>query len=200
LIYSICSKSYEIKCDWPRLQEHILQRERNHEHLKVAVYQRCRELKIEPPTPERIERLVRSAIRSHDEVFIGETHTLLSPEQQTSLDALLHSPPIELVNQSSPHAAVPESQRTVWQTLKADPGRASTETMFAEIAKLDKLRSLNLPPALFATAPRKILQGYRQRAVVEEPYELRRHVLCAPIYFAGGFLSLAVARNQRHAG
>jgi len=70
---------------------------------------------------------------------------------------------------------MPESQRVIWQTLKADPGRASTETMFEEIAKLEKLRSLKLPPALFAKAPRKILQGYRQRAAVEEPYELRRH-------------------------
>ena len=157
------------------LQEHVLQQERNPEHLKVAVYQRCRELKIEPPTPERIERLVRSAMRSHEEVFIAETVTRLSPEQQTSLDALLHPAPIEPEQQSKIGEGTPESQRAVWHTLKADPGRASTQTMFAEIAKLEKLRSLKLPPALFATAPRKILQGYKQRVAVEEPYELRRH-------------------------
>jgi len=157
------------------LQDHVLQQEGNHEHLKVAVYQRCRELKIEPPTPERIERLVRSALRSHEEAFITETLSRLSPEQQTSLDALLHPAPIEPEKQSDCGEGTTESQRTIWQTLKSSPGRASTETMFAEIAKLEKLRSLNLPPALFATAPRKILQGYKQRAAVEEPYELRRH-------------------------
>ena len=71
-------------------------------------------------------------------------------------------------------SAVP---RAVWQILKADPGKASTETMLEEIAKLEQLRALQLPADLFATVPRKILHGYRQRAAVEEPYELRRHPL-----------------------
>lgn len=175
-LHGIRSTSVEDANDLSQwLQKHVLQQERNHEHLKVAVYQRCRELKIEPPTPERIERLVRSAMRSHEEVFIAETLTPLSPENQTFLDALLHPAPIEPEQQSNHGEGGPESQRALWQTLKADPGRASTETMFAEIAKLEKLRSLNLPPDLFAKAPRKILQGYKQRAGVEEPYELRRH-------------------------
>jgi hypothetical protein len=32
------------------------------EHLKAKVYARFRELQIEPPTPDRVERLVRSAL------------------------------------------------------------------------------------------------------------------------------------------
>jgi hypothetical protein len=173
------------------LQEHALQQERNHEHLKVAVYQRCRELKIEPPTPERVERLVRSPMRNHEEAFNAETLSLLSPEHQTSLEALLHPALIELEKQSKAGEGMPESQRAIWQTLKADPGRASTETMFEEIAKLEKLRSLKLPPALFAKAPRKILQGYRQRAAVEELTNfgvtgLRSDILCwRPSVFYG---------------
>src|SRR5260221_3508950 len=47
--------------------------------------------------------------------------------------------------------------------------------MLEEIAKLGQLRALELPPELFAGVPRRVLQVYRQRAVVEEPYELRRH-------------------------
>jgi len=47
--------------------------------------------------------------------------------------------------------------------------------MFEEIAKLECLRTLKLPSDLFASVPRKVLQGYRQRAAVEDPYELRRH-------------------------
>ena len=172
------------------LQEHVLQQEGNHEHLKVAVYQRCRELKIEPPTPERIERVVRSATRSHEETFIAETLSRLSLENQTFLDALLHPAPIEPEKQSNHGEGTPESQRTIWQTLKADPGRASTETMCLEIAKLEKLRSLKLPPALFAKAPRKILQGYKQRAAVEEPYELRRHATALRYTLLSAFCDL----------
>jgi len=47
--------------------------------------------------------------------------------------------------------------------------------MFDEISKLEQLRALNLPADLFAQVPRKVIQGYKQRASVEEPYELRRH-------------------------
>jgi hypothetical protein len=39
----------------------------------------------------------------------------------------------------------------------------------------EQLRALELPTELFAGVPRKVLHVYRQRAVVEEPYELRRH-------------------------
>jgi len=82
------------------LQEHALQQERNYEHLKVVVYQRCRELKVEPPTPERVERLVRSAMRSHEEAFNAENLLLLSPEHQTSLETLIHPAPVELEKRS----------------------------------------------------------------------------------------------------
>jgi len=41
--------------------------------------------------------------------------------------------------------------------------------MLEEIAKLEQLRALELPPELFAGVPRRVLQVYRQRAVVEEP-------------------------------
>ena len=47
--------------------------------------------------------------------------------------------------------------------------------MLEEIAKLEQLRALGLPPELFAGVPRRVLDVYRRRAVVEEPYELRRH-------------------------
>lgn len=154
------------------LCEHVLPQERNFEQLQTALYHRCRELRIEPPTPERIERLVRSATRTYEESFCSNISSCLSPENQAQLDALLQ--PLSEVegSQDEMKSDVPH---TVWHTLKADPGRASTDTVFEEIAKLEQLRALNLPPALFVKVPRKILQGYRQRATVEEPYELRRH-------------------------
>ncbi len=157
------------------LSEQVLPQERDYEHLKVAVYRRCRELQIEPPTPERIDRLVRSATRTYEENFCAEILSRLSPENQTILDALLQPAPGEESDQNKGGESSSDLQRTVWQALKADPGRASTDTMFEEIAKLERLRTLKLPSNLFASVPRKVLQGYRQRAAVEEPYELRRH-------------------------
>lgn len=115
---------------------------------------------------------MRSATRTYEESFCSNIFSCLSPENQAQSDALLQ--PLAEVegSQDEMKSDVP---RTVWHTLKADPGRASTDTVLEEIAKLEQLRALNLPPALFVNVPRKILQGYRQRATVEEPYELRRH-------------------------
>lgn len=157
------------------LCDQVLTQERDYEHLKDAVYHRCRELKIEPPTAERIDRLVRSATRKADEKFCAEILSRLAPENQTRLDALLQSAPDEEDKQRNRSENNSELQRAIWQELKTDPGRASTDTMFEELAKLQQLRSLQLPADLFAQVPRKVLQGYRQRAAVEEPYELRRH-------------------------
>lgn len=156
------------------LQEHILVKEREFEHLKVAIYQRCREMKIEPPSPERVDRIIRSAAREYEEKSCTEILSLLTPENQNLLDSLLQTSSEE---KESPASVSDGGQlpRSVWQKLKADPGRASTETMFEEITKLEQLRNLNLPAELFAGVPRKILLGLRRRAAVEEPYELRRH-------------------------
>jgi hypothetical protein len=63
------------------------------------------------------------------------------------------------------------------QELRADPGRASLETVLAEIAKLEQVRALLLPLDLFAALSPTVLKSYRQRMSAEEPYELRRHPL-----------------------
>jgi len=157
------------------LQKEILEQERDYEHLKVAVYHKCRELKIEPPTPERIARIIRSATRTYEETFCAEILSRLTSENQTLLDSLLQASIEEQENQENSSDRKATLQRTVWQSLKADPGKANTETMFEEITKLEQLRNLNLPAEIFAGVPRKVLQGYKQRASVEEPYELRRH-------------------------
>src|SRR5262249_25803714 len=41
------------------------------EHVREALYQRCRELRLEPPTPERVERLIRAALHQF-ETQLGE--------------------------------------------------------------------------------------------------------------------------------
>lgn len=153
----------------------VLPRERDHEQLKAALFQRCREMRIEPPTPDRVERLVRSALRAYEEEFCALVLSRLSPEMRAQLDALLHPAPDEESGLQSDGANKAEVERTLWQALKADPGRAGTDTMFVEIAKLEQLRALKLSADLFANVPRKVLRGLRQRASVEEPYELRRH-------------------------
>ena len=70
------------------LQDTVLPTERDSGRLTAAVYQRCRELRIEPPTPERVARLVGSAAQ-YEEQFCQAVAQRLSPEVQARLEALL---------------------------------------------------------------------------------------------------------------
>lgn len=151
------------------LDEHVLHEDRQMERLRDAVLERCRAVRIEPPTVDRIDRLIRSAIHQHEERFCSALLARLSPEAQTQLDALLL--PAESFNDLLGR----ETARAVLQELRTDPGRASLESIQEEIGKLERLRSLHLPADLFVALSPSVLRDYRQRASVEEPYELRRH-------------------------
>jgi hypothetical protein len=43
------------------------------DHLQAHVFHQFRELKIVPPSSDRIERLIRSAIRTYEETFFEAT-------------------------------------------------------------------------------------------------------------------------------
>lgn len=149
------------------LSEHVLPQAHVDEHVKAAAYQRLRDLAIEPPTPERLDRIIASAARTFEEHFCAATLKQLPAATLTQMDALLS------LAAEDDEAADPE--RSAFQQLKMDPGRVGIDTVFAEIAKLEQLRQLGLPPGLFGNMAPKLLQQYRQRAAVENIYELRRH-------------------------
>ena len=144
------------------LRVHLLARERNPERIREAALGRFRELRIEPPTAERLDRLLASTLRTFEERFSGDLLERLSPKTKEHLDALL-----ELTG--------PESTRVPLHELRADPGPAGIETLDEELSKLDCLRDAELPPGLFDRLSPPIVQAYRRRVAVEEVHELRRH-------------------------
>jgi TnpA family transposase len=144
------------------LEERVLARERHPERIREAALQRLRELKIEPPSPDRLERLLRAALRSFDENFTESLVERLSSETRELLNALLEVP-------------APDSGRVPLHELRSDPGPASIETLDAELNKLYLLRELELPIGLFDGLSPHIVESYRKRVAVEEIYELRRH-------------------------
>jgi TnpA family transposase len=130
-----------------------------------------RSLHIEPPTPARLDRLIRSAQHAFDQRFCATIQGRLSPPIQEQLEALLRTD--EEGNAAGEDAVIPG--RTPLQALRTDPGPVTLDTLLQLIEKLNRLRALNLPPGLFAGISAKVLQAYQQRAAVEEPYELLRH-------------------------
>jgi TnpA family transposase len=153
------------------LRDHRLAQTQRFEHIESAAYERLRGLRIEPPTPARLDRLIRSAQHAFDQRFCATIQGRLSPAIQEQLETLLKTD--DDTDAAEEGDSIPG--RTSLQALRTDPGPVTLDTLLQEIAKLNRLHALNLPPELFAGISAKVLQAYQQRAAVEEPYELRRH-------------------------
>ena len=152
------------------------------EHLKVIVAGRFRDLKIEPPTMDRLERLIRSACSTYEQQLFADILQRLPLTTRTLLDELLTRSEVATQEEEQRLDDEPASplslsrQATItWQDLKTNPGAVGLESVFYEIDKLRVLMQFALPADLFAGVSPKVVALYRQRAATETPYELRRH-------------------------
>jgi hypothetical protein len=158
------------------LETQVLAYDLKPESLEIVAKERLRYLKIEPPTSERIERIVRSAIRSFEDSFCDQTAQQLLLSVRTKLDELLKT-----TSETDNLEEQEETENTAHNTpsslaiLKSDPGRIGLDSLISEAAKLEQLRQLELPDNLFGGISNKVLQIYKQRVAVEPPRELRRH-------------------------
>ena len=84
---------------------------------------RCRELAIEPPTVERVERIARAALRAHEERFHADIYGRLSTAMRERLDELLGS--AEGEGDLSEAEEVPGSAPAALLKLRGNPGRPS---------------------------------------------------------------------------
>ena len=160
--------------DW--LIAEILPNSQRIESITEIVYQRFRELQIEPPTPGRIERLIRSSIHTAETNFCSVTLKQLTKPIREQIDILL-------TTEQSSHAANKESDNLTlnkfkpsdFAFLKTDPGPVGLGSFLTEIEKLKRIRAVGLPPDLFTGISPKLIKTYRQRAATESPYDLREH-------------------------
>ncbi len=136
------------------------------EALLVVAYERYRELRIEPPTSDRMHRLTRSAIRLAEKQFTETILGRLSENTQTLLDALLED---EVKEDTK------DDNQITWYRLKSDPGKVSLQNLLYETAKLDLIHQLDLPKNLLADISPKVIKRYRERAGVETMPQLRQH-------------------------
>jgi hypothetical protein len=63
------------------------------DRLLVAARERCRSLRIEPPSPDRLDRLVRSVVHRHEEAWCDGLLARLPAETSAGLDAYSRHPP-----------------------------------------------------------------------------------------------------------
>jgi hypothetical protein len=157
--------------DW--LIKKVLAMEPDLSHLKIIVEQEFRELKIEPPTPGRIERIIKSAVRTYETNFFEITLQKLSVDCRTQIDALLITSDTQ--DEEALSLTEPTTKTSLFHYLNSDPGRVSLDSLLSEITKLQHLRKIGLPDDLFKQVSPKVLQIYSKRAATEHPRELRWH-------------------------
>ena len=155
-----------LKC-W--LVEDVIPQEHRPDRLWDAFCQHCRDLHIEPPALEQAQRLIQSALQEHEARFCEGIFGSMNRETVARLDALLVLP--ELTDEGDGE----ETDRTPWNTLKAEPGKAGVASVLEAATRLRLVRAVGLPSDLFKGVPPKLLERYARRAAVEEPHELRRH-------------------------
>jgi TnpA family transposase len=177
----------EMVVEW--LCQHKIAEQRQEETLIASVYTHCKTSCIEPPTPDRIRRLVHTALHRFDERLCASLVARLSTETRMHLDALLtvviseteeqkeacstmQDVPVEEGGLGEPLCPRPQS---ALHFLKQDAGPVGLESVLQEIEKLERIHQLALPADLFSQVPAKALQGYQQRIAVEELQEIRRH-------------------------
>ncbi len=161
----------ETLTEW--LRDHAVAETRDTALLAGALEQRCRDLAIEPPAPERLVRIVRAALHAYDERFCDDIHRRLPAATRARLDALLR--PAAGEQPGAANDAPDGPGPAVLMHLQADPGGPSVNSLQTALAKLVLVRQLGLPADLFGPTRSHEVERYSQRVVVEAPYELRRH-------------------------
>jgi TnpA family transposase len=154
------------------LRDYAVAETRDIGRLAAALEERCRAIAIEPPTADRIERIVRAAIHAHEERFAATIHARLSLEARERLDALLH--PARTAEDGRDVVEPVAGARAVLNFVRGEPGRASVNSVKRELERLAVIRGMALPDGLFDDALPHEVELCRQRVSVQPPSDLRR--------------------------
>jgi hypothetical protein len=136
------------------------------DHLVARLEARCRELAGEPPSADRVERVVRAAIRAHEEQLYARIRDRLTPETRAHLEALLQ--PESDAGSGLDGDGQPGAAPALLLRLRCDPGRPSLAGVQAELARLELVRRVGLPADLLDHVLHRELERYRRRIPVDE--------------------------------
>jgi hypothetical protein len=118
--YRICSVAdAEALAGW--LATHIAQDERRVEHVRVLLLGHCKEERIEPPTPERVARIVESGIHQADAMLVATVVARLKRRHITGIEALLNAS-ADINAEAITAEAEPEPVEDALSAVKASPG------------------------------------------------------------------------------
>ena len=120
------------------LRKDVVPWDHDSRHLQDAVHAWYRSRLIEPPTAGRIERLVRSAVHTHETAICDGTAAKLLPSTRKAMDALIDSS-IPSDDQDADESS--DWHSTPFSVLKTDPGRVSLQSVLRELEKLSQIET-----------------------------------------------------------
>jgi hypothetical protein len=141
------------------------QKERRFELVKDALLAECRSRSIEPPTPDRVDRIVRSGLHQAEKALAERIAGRMPEPVRARLLGMVEVP----------DADVDDADPSVLALIKGATGNVSLSSMLSEISRLQAARAIGLPAGLFADVAPKVLAGWRARAAVKSPSHLRDH-------------------------
>jgi TnpA family transposase len=149
----------------------ILPNEHRPIYLEEIVYERLRKLHIEPPTRDRVKKLVISAVYNHEQSFFIQTAERLPTEAKAKLLNLIQYTGELDVSLSIDVDAMLDCPI---HELKVGAGSAKVENIKRVCARLKQLQTIGLPEDLFTDISLRFLRQYRQQVAVESPSHLQR--------------------------
>ena len=160
-----CSKAdFEAVHHW--LIEHVFPHQANENYIRQALYEHLRQLKIEPPTAGRMNRLMDSARRQFETHLWITVAEQLSPDCCQALDKLLG-------DDADIYRLDPDEFGL--NQLKAEPGSLSINSLLSELSKLELIKSIGLPDNPFGDVSSAVIERYRLRVETETLSEMRQH-------------------------
>ncbi len=114
------------------LAENVAPGERRPERIREELSAQFQVLRVEPPTPARLTRMVRSAMRTAEQNWALRISERMDTSTRTRLVNLI------AVDDAEVDGGSRESD-TVLAAIKSMPGRVSLESMMAEIATVHRI-------------------------------------------------------------
>ncbi len=138
------------------------------EIVTTIALKRLRELKLEPPTSDRMDRISSSATIKYERRLFLSIKERLADETLYLIDHLIHEF-AQYENYDNTDDII------TFNKLRSDPGRIGLESILDEVKKLQVIRNLKIPENIFDDIPQKILKEYKQRISSELLGEIKRH-------------------------
>jgi len=117
--------------------------------------------KLVLPTESTLERLIRSAIKAHEERIFELITDELSEKCVEEIDSFL--------------AEERGKEKITFSKIKSDPGKIGINSVVKETDKLRFIYSLNLPDKALKQLNSKTLSTYKMRVASQSAWETKRH-------------------------